>query len=149
MDAEDGDDIDLSRFANLPTLNPAEAAWFAGVAIEAYQQFMQGVGKENVGSVRLDELLRIAFNLLGQKQSQVMMLRLQLATALTREKELLEALEAKLADNDLPVRAAKVTVEAKGMAKKAKKIKKPEKPTEKIKKIPKEKKKKNRLDFFP
>ncbi|MBF0193569.1 MAG: hypothetical protein HQL71_03385 [Magnetococcales bacterium] len=96
--------VDAKRFEGLPSLSVAEAAWMAGVTLESYEKFMTVAGVDDLRSIKPDELLRIAFTLLGQKESQLVMLRLQLAATLQREKELADALGSKLSQHTpLPI----------------------------------------------
>jgi hypothetical protein len=91
--------VDASRFEGLPSLSVSEAAWMAGVTLESYEKFMTVAGVDDLRSIKPDELLRVAFTLLGQKESQLVMLRLQLAATLQREKELADALGSKLSQH--------------------------------------------------
>jgi hypothetical protein len=91
--------VDTSRFENIIPLSVTEAAWMAGVTLEAYEKFMRVAGVEDLRSIKPDELIRTAFTLLGQKESQLVMLRLQLSATLLREKELAEALGSKLSQH--------------------------------------------------
>ncbi|MBF0379451.1 MAG: hypothetical protein HQL69_00430 [Magnetococcales bacterium] len=72
--------------------------------MESYEKFLTVAGVDDLRSIKPDELVRIAFTLLGQKESQLVMLRLQLAATLQREKELADALGSKLSQhNPLPL----------------------------------------------
>jgi hypothetical protein len=96
--------VDATRFEGLPSLSVAEAAWMAGVTLESYEKFLTVAGVDDLRSIKPDELLRVAFTLLGQKESQLVMLRLQLAATLQREKELADALGSKLSQHTpLPI----------------------------------------------
>ncbi|MBF0453583.1 MAG: hypothetical protein HQL72_02055 [Magnetococcales bacterium] len=99
MDRSESETVDTTRFDTLPTLSVTEAAWMAGVTLEAYERFMTVAGMTDLRSIKADKLIRTAFTLLGQKESQLTMLRLQLAATLQREKELSEALGSKLSQN--------------------------------------------------
>ena len=99
MDQTKFETVDTTRFENLPSLSVAEAAWMAGVTLEAYERFMTVAGVNDLRAVGPDKLVRTAFTLLGQKESQLVMLRLQLAATLQREKELAEALGSKLSQH--------------------------------------------------
>ncbi len=99
MSQPEPESVDASRFETLPSLSVTEAAWMAGVTLEAYEKFMSVAGVEDLRSIKPDELIRTAFTLLGQKESQLVMLRLQLSATLLREKELADALGSKLSQH--------------------------------------------------
>lgn len=104
--------VNKERFQDLPSLSVSEAAWMAGVTLETYERFMTVAGVEDMRAVRPDVLIRTAFTLLGQKESQLVMLRLQLAATLQREKELAEALGSRLSHHDpLPMAYVEPSVE--------------------------------------
>jgi hypothetical protein len=123
MSQSEFETVDADRFKDLPSLSIAEAAWMAGVTIEAYEQFMSVVGVEDVQTTKPDRLVRTAFTLLGQKESQLLMLRLQLAAALQREKELAELLGSKLSQHT-PLQLDFLTAPGGGKEKKKKRKKK-------------------------
>ena len=100
MQQLDFEPVDTEQFKGLPALSANEAAWMSGVTLEAYERFMKAAGVDDLRSIRPDKLVRTAFTLLGQKESQLVMLRLQLAATLQREKELAEALGSKLGDHN-------------------------------------------------
>lgn len=96
---------------DLPSLTTTDAAWLAGVTEETLERVIQTgrvacaadqTGRKRIG---LADLSRAVFAQFGQKDSQVAMLRMQLASALKREKELLELLHDRLF-SDLPGTAA-------------------------------------------
>jgi hypothetical protein len=99
MDQSELNTVDRDRFKDLPNLTVSEAAWMAGVTLEAYERFMTVAGITDLRAIQPDKLVRTAFTLLGQKESQLVMLRLQLAATLQREKELAEALGSKLSQH--------------------------------------------------
>ncbi|MBF0294862.1 MAG: hypothetical protein HQL96_06705 [Magnetococcales bacterium] len=113
--------FDTSRFTDLPDCTPAEAAWLAGVAEEALVRYLEEANGALIeGRITLANLLRAAFGLLGRKENQAALLRLQLSTTLEREKELAETLRAGL----LGTGVATVAIETPKAAKPAKKKKK-------------------------
>ncbi len=90
---------DMKHLQDLPELSSSEAAWMAGVTEAAYEEFMSVAGIEDPQKIQTDRLVRTAFTLLGQKESQLVMMRLQLASTLQREKELAELLGSKLSQH--------------------------------------------------
>ncbi|MBF0098970.1 MAG: hypothetical protein HQM05_16725, partial [Magnetococcales bacterium] len=92
------DNPDLKRLENLPQLTLSEAAWMAGVTPDALERFLAVSALGAVRTVPLLELVRAAFTILGQREAQLAILRLQLTASLQREKELTEALHANLSD---------------------------------------------------
>ena len=68
----------------------------AGVTTDSFERFLEAAGLSHLRTLPITELLRGGFTLLGQRESQLAMFRLQLASALQREKELTEALHSKL-----------------------------------------------------
>lgn len=96
MNNELSEDFDTQRLEGLPQLSLAEAAWMAGITPDAFEQFLGAISLSHLRHVPITELVRAAFTLLGQREAQVAMFRLQLATALQREQELTEALHSKL-----------------------------------------------------
>ncbi|MEO5367602.1 MAG: hypothetical protein H7831_14850 [Magnetococcus sp. WYHC-3] len=102
MDTTQPTGFDLSRFEGIPPLALTEAAWLVGITPEAFKRFMESTGMDMVTDaasepqVALLDLIRLGFQLLGQKESQVAMLRMQLAATLEREKELAAALKQKV-----------------------------------------------------
>ena len=123
MDQTKFETVDTTRFENLPSLSVAEAAWMAGVTLEAYERFMTVAGVNDLRAVGPDKLVRTAFTLLGQKESQLVMLRLQLAATLQREKELAELLGSKLSQHT-PLQLDFLTAPGGGKEKKKKRKKK-------------------------
>lgn len=112
--------FDPSRFDDLPDLSPVDAAWMAGVTLESLERSLASVGITDSRTIPLKRLVGIGFTLLGQRDSQLAMLRLQLAAALQRERELAEALRAGLADAPPPV-SVSVAPKSSGKGKKKKK----------------------------
>ncbi|ABK45765.1 hypothetical protein Mmc1_3275 [Magnetococcus marinus MC-1] len=95
--------------ADLPELSLKDAAWLAGITPDAMLRFLAAAGLEldtdqDASELQLTvpQLMRAVFLLLGQKDNRIAMLRMQLAAALNREKELAAALQADLAD-DTPI----------------------------------------------
>lgn len=117
-DAEDPlEDLGTVRFNpslldDLPPLTIPEAAWLAGVTEEAFERFLLASntsrtrGLDGAIYVTLGSLVKAGFTLLGQKEAQVTMLRMQLTTALKREQELVGALKEKIAFHHTPVMGA-------------------------------------------
>jgi hypothetical protein len=89
--------FDPSPYERLPALSVNAAAWIAGVTPEAFAHLLESSGRSCPDSIALLDLARSGFFLLAQKETQVAMLRLQLNAALEREKELVAALQAKIA----------------------------------------------------
>ncbi|MBF0179022.1 MAG: hypothetical protein HQM03_03230 [Magnetococcales bacterium] len=113
--------FDTSRFTDLPDCTTAEAAWLAGVAEEAMVRYLEEANGALIeGRITLANLLRAAFGLLGRKENQAALLRLQLSTTLEREKELSETLRAGL----LGTGVVTVAIEAPKAVKPGKKKKK-------------------------
>ncbi len=125
MTISDPDGFDVSRFDALPTLSFSEAAWMAGVTAESLERSLESAGLTDIRNIPLNRLVKSGFTLLGQRDSQLAMLRMQLAAALQREKELAEALHSKLTLVDPPVTLTGKTVSAE--PKKEKKSKKKKK----------------------
>lgn len=86
----------------LPLVTTADAAWLAGMTAEAMEQLLGAahlkavVDSQGTRKMALSEIFRAGFGQLGQKESQVTMLRMQLAKALEREQELAGLLSGKL-----------------------------------------------------
>lgn len=98
MKEEIPEDFDTKRLENLPQLSHAEAAWMAGITPDSFERFLKATNLEHLRNIPVTELVRSGFTLLGQREAQLAMFRMQLATALHREKELTELLHAKLLD---------------------------------------------------
>ncbi|MEO5340370.1 MAG: hypothetical protein H7837_07635 [Magnetococcus sp. MYC-9] len=96
MKDEPTDTPDPKRLENLPALTTTEAAWMAGVTAESFARFLEAAGLHPSRALSVTELIRAGFAQLGQREAQLAMFRLQLASALQREKELTELLHAKL-----------------------------------------------------
>ncbi len=90
----------------LPPMPLAEASWLAGVSLDSFERIVQASGMEVIQErygqrlITLQGILRVGFSLLGQRESQLAMLRIQLERALAREKELTEALQSGIALDD-------------------------------------------------
>ena len=98
MKQETTDTLDPNRFDNLPPLSLAEAAWLAGVTPDSFERFLEAASLTHLRHMPMTELIRAGFTLLGQREAQLAMFRLQLAAALHREKELTEALHSRLTE---------------------------------------------------
>nr|CRH08121.1 Conserved protein of unknown function [Candidatus Magnetococcus massalia] len=91
--------------ADLPELDLKDAAWLAGVTPDAMARFLKSAGLDidtedpEEAQLTVPELLKAVFLLLGQKENRIAMLRIQLAAALNREKELAAALQSGLTDD--------------------------------------------------
>ncbi|MEO5348194.1 MAG: hypothetical protein H7836_00900 [Magnetococcus sp. YQC-3] len=96
MKTDSPDTFDPKRLESLPTLSPAEATWMAGITSEAFARFQEAANLGQQTALSITTLLRASFTQLAQREAQLAMFRLQLATALNREKELTEALHSKL-----------------------------------------------------
>ncbi|MEO5363464.1 MAG: hypothetical protein H7838_07555 [Magnetococcus sp. DMHC-8] len=96
MKQDPTDTLDPRRLDNLPPLSLAEAAWMAGITPDAFERFLEAANLSHLRNLPMMELVRAGFTLLGQREAQLAMFRLQLAAALHREKELTEALHSKL-----------------------------------------------------
>ncbi|MBF0462213.1 MAG: hypothetical protein HQL87_12540 [Magnetococcales bacterium] len=96
MRQEPTENSDPKRLENLPQLSLAEAAWMAGVTPDSFERFLEVANLGPVRSLPILDLVRAGFTLLGQREAQLAMFRLQLAAALQREKELTEALQSQL-----------------------------------------------------
>ncbi len=99
----DADGFDTAQFDDLPTLSFTEAAWMAGVTPESLERSLENVGLTDTRNIPLSRLVQSGFTLLGQRDSQLAMFRMQLAAALQREKELAEALRSKLTAMEPPI----------------------------------------------
>ena len=97
MKLQHSDGFDPSRFKDLPTLSFSEAAWFAGITLEAFERVMTEGNHDDLRNIPLPDLVRTGYTLLAQKESQLTLFRMQLAAALKREQELAELLHTKLA----------------------------------------------------
>ncbi|MBF0126454.1 MAG: hypothetical protein HQM02_04500 [Magnetococcales bacterium] len=97
-DSDSGSErFDASRFEHLPDCSLPEVAWMAGVDEEAMRRYLdEAAGAVIHGSISMTSLVRAAFTLLGRKENQSALLRLQLSHALERERELSETLSAGL-----------------------------------------------------
>lgn len=96
MKPELPENFDVGRFEELKPLSLAESAWMAGVTQEAFERFLDAAGLGHLRHIPMTELVRAGFTLLGQREAQLAMFRLQLSASLIREKELAEALHSKL-----------------------------------------------------
>ncbi|MBF0161250.1 MAG: hypothetical protein HQL88_03090 [Magnetococcales bacterium] len=96
MKEEENETLDPKRLEQLPAVSLAEAAWMAGVTTDSFERFLDAATLSHLRALPLLELVRGCFTLLGQREAQLAMFRLQLAAALQREKELAEALHSKL-----------------------------------------------------
>lgn len=95
--------IDSARFDTLPDFSLPEVAWMAGVAEEAMRSYLEEANAAwNDVDITMPNLVRAAFTLLGRKENQSSMLRLQLINALERERELSETLRAGLLGSGIP-----------------------------------------------
>ncbi|MEO5331038.1 MAG: hypothetical protein H7839_03375 [Magnetococcus sp. YQC-5] len=95
--------IDSARFDTLPDFSLPEVAWMAGVAEEAMRSYLEEANAAwNDVDITMPNLVRAAFTLLGRKENQSSMLRLQLVNALERERELSETLRAGLLGSGIP-----------------------------------------------
>jgi hypothetical protein len=92
------DNPDLKRLENLPQLSLSEAAWMAGITPDALERFLAASALGAARTVPLLELVRASFTILGQREAQLAILRLQLTASVQREKELTEALHANLSE---------------------------------------------------
>ncbi|MBF0188914.1 MAG: hypothetical protein HQL50_13410 [Magnetococcales bacterium] len=98
--------FDDAKLDEIPPLSLPEAAWLAGITPEAFSAFLEisnaDVEKtdEDERSIRLLDLIQAAFTVLGQRESQMVMLRMQLAKALSREKDLVEILKKRIQLDD-------------------------------------------------
>ncbi|MBF0428328.1 MAG: hypothetical protein HQL94_05350 [Magnetococcales bacterium] len=96
--------FDSARFEELPDCSLPEAAWMAGVAEEAMRRYLEEANAVLVdGSIPITNLVRALFTLLGRKENQSAMLRMQLSTTLERERELSETLRAGLLGSGVPM----------------------------------------------
>lgn len=84
------------KLDELPAMEVVDAAWAVGIAHEAMGQFLSENNLIRDQGVTVIELLQTAFHLLGYKQTQVDLLTRQLQTALSREQELVSALQSQL-----------------------------------------------------
>lgn len=97
----------------LPSLTVTDAAWLAGVTEETLQRLITTGRLSQVGDrtgttrVGMGDIFRAVFVQFGQKDSQIAMLRMQLASAIQREKELAELLHGKLLGDFAPFLAEK------------------------------------------
>ncbi|WP_130471388.1 hypothetical protein [Candidatus Magnetaquicoccus inordinatus] len=98
MKLETTDSPDQKRLDNLPQLTLSEAAWMAGITPDALERFLTSTPLAGMRNLPLLELVRACFTLLGQREAQMAIMRLQLTSALQREKELSEALHSKLSE---------------------------------------------------
>ncbi|MBF0184699.1 MAG: hypothetical protein HQM06_09970 [Magnetococcales bacterium] len=87
---------DNNRLENLPPLTLSEAAWMAGITADALERFLASTTLGAVRSLSVLDLVRACFTLLGQREAQLAIFRLQLTASLQREKELTNALHSKL-----------------------------------------------------
>ncbi|MBF0308451.1 MAG: hypothetical protein HQL56_02820 [Magnetococcales bacterium] len=92
----------LNRWRDHPALSLQEAAWLAGLAPEVLVHVLDAAGILPAGGVaeprlvKVPELIRAAFALLGQREAQNALLRVQLDKALERERDLGQSLREKL-----------------------------------------------------
>ena len=98
MKTELSDNSDSKPLETLPPLSLAEAAWMAGITPDAFERFLDAISLGHLRQIPITELVRTSFTLLGQREAQVAMFRLQLASALQREQELTQALHSKLTE---------------------------------------------------
>ncbi len=98
MKTELSDNSDSKPLEALPPLSLAEAAWMAGITPDAFERFLDAISLGHLRQIPITELVRTSFTLLGQREAQVAMFRLQLASALQREQELTQALHSKLTE---------------------------------------------------
>ncbi|MBF0110082.1 MAG: hypothetical protein HQL76_13010 [Magnetococcales bacterium] len=91
---------------HLPAMSVADAAWTAGIAVEAMERFLADADLSPGQSLRVSDLLQSAFHLLGFRQLQVELLSRQLWDALNRERELVLALQTRLDATCPPVTSA-------------------------------------------
>lgn len=109
MRDESTEPLDPKRLETLPQLSLAEAAWMAGITPDAFERFLSAANLSHLRTMPITELVRAGFTLLGQREAQLAMFRLQLATALQREKELIEVLHSKLTLDTTPFVASHPT----------------------------------------
>ncbi|MBF0620822.1 MAG: hypothetical protein HQL54_02730 [Magnetococcales bacterium] len=92
------DGFDIAYLESAPIVPLADAAWLAGLTPDAFTGFLKDTNipllknPQGVQCIRIIELIRAGYGLLGQKESRILMLRMQLEKALNREKELVEIL---------------------------------------------------------
>ena len=102
MNAKSGKKLGSSDLNAASTLTFTDAAWMVGMTPEAFEHLVQAGGaaftEDASGEkfITLADILRLGFSMTAQKESQVAMLRMQLSTALEREKELAAQLQEKL-----------------------------------------------------
>ena len=84
------------KLADVPPLEVSDAAWVAGIAVEAMERFIAEHHLPGDRPLQVTELLHTAFHLLGYKQLQVDLLTRQLQSALNRERELIQGLQSRL-----------------------------------------------------
>ncbi|MBF0151595.1 MAG: hypothetical protein HQL84_16360 [Magnetococcales bacterium] len=85
-----------SKLADVPPLEVSDAAWIAGIAVDAMERFIAENHLSGDHSIHVTELLHTAFHLLGYKQLQIDLLTRQLQAALNRERELIQGLQSRL-----------------------------------------------------
>ncbi|MBF0588919.1 MAG: hypothetical protein HQL53_07325 [Magnetococcales bacterium] len=97
---------DQPRWDQVPPMSLQEAAWICGVSQDAFERIIRASGMDVVKgplgrrTISLQNMLRVGYSLLGQRESQLAMLRIQLDKALTREKDLATVLQSGVALDD-------------------------------------------------
>ncbi|MBF0584016.1 MAG: hypothetical protein HQL80_07250, partial [Magnetococcales bacterium] len=91
---EPSETLDPKRLESLPPLSLAEAAWMAGITPDAFERFLEATNLGHLRTLPITELVRAGFTLLGQREAQLAMFRLQLSAEKKKKKELAEALHS-------------------------------------------------------